>query len=228
MKNIAEGIAQLSLSMNFGERSMVIHPTLLWDNHDVILVDTGFPGMMDAIRSEMEQAGLAFERLTKVILTHQDYDHIGGLPSILTTVGHPIEVLAHEFDKPYIEGDKTLIKHDPQRGTPPKATVNTVLQDGDVLPYSGGVTVIFTPGHTPGHISLYHQASKTLITGDATISNDGQLLGPNEAFTPDLALAWQSIAKFRNFDIQTVNCYHGGICENEVNEQIKQLVAAHT
>ncbi|QSO47268.1 MBL fold metallo-hydrolase [Alicyclobacillus mengziensis] len=228
MKKIGEGIAQLNLSMNFGEHSMVIHPTLLWNDEDVILVDTGFPGMLQSIRSEMEEAGVPFERLTKVILTHQDYDHIGGLPEILTAVGHPIEVLAHEIDTPYIEGEKLLIKHDPQRGTPPKAKVNTVLQDGDVLPYVGGITVIFTPGHTPGHMSLYHQPSESLITGDATISNEGQLLGPNEAFTPDLSLAWKSIGKFSQFDIQTAICYHGGTCDHGVNEQIKALVAAHS
>jgi glyoxylase-like metal-dependent hydrolase (beta-lactamase superfamily II) len=225
MKLIAEGIAKLDLSFQLGERHMVIHPTLLWDNQNVILVDTGFGGMLPALKEEMQQAGVDFKRLTKVILTHQDYDHIGGLPDILAIAEHSIEVLAHELDKPYIEGERLLIKHDPSRGTPPKAKVDTVLEDGAVLPYAGGVTVIFTPGHTPGHISLYHSRSKTLITGDAIYSDSGELLGPNENFTPDLELAWKSIARFADFDVQTALCYHGGICDDNVNAQFAKLAS---
>ena len=223
MKMIADGIALLDLSMTMGDRHMVIHPTLVWDDKDVILVDTGFPGMLPSIRAEMALTGIPFERLQKVILTHQDYDHIGGLPAIQAAADHPIEVLAHVLEKPYIEGDKLLIKHDPSRGTPPKANVDVVIGDGDVLPYVGGLTVIFTPGHSPGHISLYHLTSGTLITGDAIISNDGELLGPNEKFTPDLELAWRSIARFANFDVKTALCYHGGVCDREVNEQFTKL-----
>ncbi|MFD1678123.1 MBL fold metallo-hydrolase [Alicyclobacillus fodiniaquatilis] len=223
MKKIANGIASLDLSMAIGDHQMVIHPALLWDDKDVILVDTGMPGMLPAIRAEMEQVGVPFARLSKVILTHQDFDHIGGLPEILATAERPIEVLAHELDKPYIEGEKPLIKHDPARGTPPSAKVDAVIGDGDVLPYVGGLTVIFTPGHTPGHISLYHAEHKTLITGDAIIANDGELVGPNESFTPDLPLAWKSIARFATFDVETALCYHGGICDKAVNEQFAKL-----
>lgn len=224
MKKIADGIALLDLSITLGDHHMLIHPTLVWDEKDVILVDAAIPGMLPAIREEMNHAGISFDRLSKVIITHQDYDHIGGLPEILNISEHPIEVLAHELDKPFIEGDKLLIKHNPARGLPPKAKVNTLICDGEVLPYLGGLTVIFTPGHTPGHISLYHAGSKTLITGDAMVSNDGQLTRMNEKFTPDLELAWKSIARFTEFDVKTALCYHGGICDDQVNEQIAKLL----
>jgi len=44
--------------------------------------------------------------------------------------------------------------------------VDMVLTDGEELAYCGGIIVIHTPGHTPGHICLYHKESKTLIVGD--------------------------------------------------------------
>lgn len=216
MKKIADGIAMLDLTMDAHGHQMVIHPTLLWDDEQVILVDTGMPGQLAAIQSEMAQAGVAFSRLTKVILTHQDMDHIGGLPDILNAAKDPIEVLAHELDKPYIEGEKRMIKSAPD-ATVPTATVQRTLADGEVLPYFGGLSVIFTPGHTPGHISLYHQPTKTLITGDAIVSEDGRLLGPNEQFTPDLPEALRSIKKFADFDVDTAICYHGGLCTDGVN-----------
>jgi glyoxylase-like metal-dependent hydrolase (beta-lactamase superfamily II) len=52
--------------------------------------------------------------------------------------------------------------------------------------------VINTPGHTPGHISLYHKPSKTLIAGDAMRVMDGQLLGPAPEQTLDVDTAIKS------------------------------------
>jgi glyoxylase-like metal-dependent hydrolase (beta-lactamase superfamily II) len=189
-----------------------------------VLVDAGDPGTLPAIQREMELAGVPFERLTKLILTHQDIDHIGGAADILSASKHHIEVLAHEKDKPYIEGDKPLIKFDHSQGPPPRVKVDRVISDGEVLPFLRGLTVIFTPGHTPGHISLYHSNSKTLITADATIAPEGKLIGPNEIFTPDMDLAWKSFARFTDFDVRTALVYHGGICNSNVNEQISLLV----
>ena len=226
MKKIADGVAALDLLMDFGNRQMVIHPTLLWDDEHVVLVDTGFPGMLGAIQHEMKLAGVSFDRLTTVILTHQDFDHVGGLPEIRQSLPKSIEVIAHEVERPYIEGDKMPIKHNPSRGEPLKSKVDMLAADGEVLPYAGGLTVIFTPGHTPGHISLYHGRSKTLITGDAIVSDSGTLTGPNEQMTKDVALAWDSIARFADFDVSTVVCYHGGLCDTDVNRQFANLVAS--
>jgi glyoxylase-like metal-dependent hydrolase (beta-lactamase superfamily II) len=106
-------------------------------------------------------------------------------------VGQGVEVLASEVEKPYIQGEQRLVKLTPeaieravaalppeapeeQRKAfraalehPPQAKVNRVLADGEELPCCGGVTVIATPGHTPGHICLYHRGTRTLIAGDA-------------------------------------------------------------
>jgi glyoxylase-like metal-dependent hydrolase (beta-lactamase superfamily II) len=240
---IAQGIATVDLTASMQGRQMTIHPTLIWDDEEVILVDTGIPGQLDAIRAEMESVGVPFEKLTKVILTHQDVDHIGSLPEILKVADHKIEVLAHAEDKPYIEGDKPLIKVNPERiakmveSLPPEeqqkvqaiygaslnSKIDRTVEDGEVLPYSGGITVIFTPGHTPGHISLYHQASKTLITGDATVATEGVLTGPNRPVTPDLDEALKSLEKFTKYDVETVICYHGGIVRDNVPEQLLKL-----
>lgn len=240
---IANGIEALDLTVNMMGRQSTLHPTLIWDDNEVILVDTGIPGQLEKIRKAVTSAGASFDKLSKVILTHQDIDHIGSLPEILKDAGRKIEVLAHEEDKPYIEGDKPLIKMNPERmakmleslpeeqrqkiqalfGTPQSAKVDTTLTDGEVLSYCGGITVIFTPGHTPGHISLYHQKSKTLITGDALVAVNGALLTPNSRNTPDMATALQSIKKFTKYDIDTVICYHGGVFKENANKRLAEL-----
>ncbi|GMA63137.1 MBL fold metallo-hydrolase [Alicyclobacillus fastidiosus] len=240
---VDHGIEMLELEMNMMGNRMTIHPTLLYDDHHAVLVDVAMPGQLEAIQSAVKKAGVPFENIDAVILTHQDIDHIGSIQDVLKAVGKPIDVYAHAEDKPYIEGDKTPIKMTPERVSamlahlpedarkqaeavflnPPTAKVTKVVADGEILPFFGGIQVIFTPGHTPGHISLYHQATKTLITGDATVSQNGKIVGPNPQATPDMPLALESQKKFTSFDILKAICYHGGLCDEHVNEQFRDL-----
>ena len=92
---IASGVEMLEISTNVLGTPTTIHPTLLWDEETVILVDTGFPGQAQLIRQAVEQAGVSFERISQVILTHQDIDHIGSLASIQKELPGKITVLAH-------------------------------------------------------------------------------------------------------------------------------------
>ena len=236
---IAKGIKELVLSF-MGRQ---IHPTLIWDNETVVLVDTGFPGQLQEIRNAMDEAGIPFSKLSKVIITHQDFDHIGGLPEILKASDHEIGVIAYKDEKPFIEGEKPLLKMTPERlagmfGALPaekrkeaeakfleslKSKVDKTVDDGEVLPYCGGITVIFTPGHTPGHICLYLNQYKTLITGDALNVVDEQLVGPNKEFTPDMDTAKKSLKKLTQYDVETVISYHGGVYKENVNQRLLEL-----
>ncbi|HKI56830.1 MAG TPA: MBL fold metallo-hydrolase [Trueperaceae bacterium] len=244
--HVAEGVEALDLTMAFMGGQSVIHPTLIWDDDDVVLVDAGLPGSLDAIREGARKAGAPFERLTRLILTHQDIDHIGGMPEVLDAAGRDVEVLAHEADRPYIEGEKQPIKLNPQfmaeriknlpeeqrapleavLSDPPHARVTRALQDGDELPYCGGILVLHTPGHTPGHISLYLRRSKTLVSGDALVSENGVLQGPRPGATPDMATAVASLSKLTGLDIVTAITYHGGVVKENVKDRLAELAAA--
>ncbi|MEW9698888.1 MBL fold metallo-hydrolase [Paenibacillus sp. SI8] len=219
------GIKPLLLEMNAGGNPFVAHASLLWDEHNCILVDAGLPGQLQVIRDALAAASIPFEKLTKVIITHQDMDHIGGLPELLSAGENRLDVLAHELAKPYLLGEIPLVK---SGRIFPSTQVDVTLKDGDVLPFAGGVQVIFTPGHSPDHVSLYHIESKTLISGDALTSRDGVLLGPEPKFTPDMETALESLRKLLNFDIETVITYHGGVCTDRIKERLSAIVNGET
>jgi glyoxylase-like metal-dependent hydrolase (beta-lactamase superfamily II) len=245
MMKIAEGLEIIELYATSMGPVSVFRPVLIWDEDTVILVDTGVPGQIQNIRAEMEKAGVPFERLNKVIITHHDLDHIGSLSSVVKESNHRVEVLSHVGERPYIQGEKMPIKMTPERIAEREKTmegmseekrndmkamianlpakVDTLVQDGEELPYCGGIVVIHTPGHTPGHICLYLKRYNTLITGDALNAFEGKLIGPNPEYTANMQEAVNSLKKLVKYDIQRVICYHGGLVDNNANEKIKVL-----
>ena len=217
---ISKGVEMLHLEFH----GNIIHPTLLWDQEMAVLIDTGFPGQIEDLRVAMEKVGVSFDKLKVIILTHQDIDHIGSLPEILQEFGSNIKVYAHELDKPYIQGDLPLLK-DGHIENPPKGKVNDTLIDDQELSYCGGIRVIYTPGHTPGHISLYLKQSKTLIAGDSMYSVNGIIGGIHAPTVLDIKEARLSLKKYLDLDIESVVCYHGGLSKVNINDQIQKVIS---
>lgn len=244
MMRIAEGLEMLDLEMKLGDRTMRIHPIIVYDNDSWTLIDTGMLGSASAIQAYAKQAGISGKPLQAIILTHQDIDHIGGFPGFLEDEGAPsFDVYAHADDRDTIDGKVPLLKFPPERLSaeldtlpievrtqfenvfvrPSKPNVTRLMADGETLPIGGGLTVIHTPGHTPGHVSLYHQASKTVIASDALVVHNGQLLGSSPYSTINMEQATASLEKFKPFDIETVVCYHGGLLRGDINQRIVDL-----
>ena len=233
----------LEISANIMGTQSVINPTLIWDNEAVILIDTGYPGQLPQIREAIEKAGVSFDKLNMVILTHQDIDHVGSLSSILKELPDSVEVLAHKEEKAYIQGDKIPVKVaqlEANLNSLPeemkaiyvkmktfyeknKSNVDRTITDGEELPYCGGITVIYTPGHTPGHICLYLKQCKTLIAGDALQVDGGILIKAPQSTNLDIDSSIKSLQKLMKYDIETVICYHGGLYKDNVNKRIEEL-----
>lgn len=230
MIKIAEGLAILELIMGTPPGQSVMNLVLVWDDDTAVLPDTGLPGQLMLIQAEMEKAGVAFDRLKLVVITHQDTDHIGNIADLQNASGN-LKVLSHMDEKPYIELEKKPIKWTQERylqtcaqiGGGPK--IDHALADGEELEACGGIRVIHTPGHTPGHICLYLKKYKTLVTGDAMNLVNGQLVGPSPQYTYNMAMAIDSLNKLKQFDIQTVICYHGGVFTGQVGQRLEELTS---
>ncbi|HTY13304.1 MAG TPA: MBL fold metallo-hydrolase [Candidatus Omnitrophota bacterium] len=242
---IADKVEMLEVAAAATGRPIPVYPTLFYDERSVVLADTGFPGQLPMLKAEVERVVGSLDKIDRVIATHQDVDHIGNIPGLLGSVKKKIEVLCGTDDKPYIEGEKKMIKGDPSprnkflatlpeerrrqfleiMANPPKAKVDRTLADGEALPDCGGILVIGTPGHTPGHISLYHELSRTLVAGDALRLIGGELVGPAPENAADLDQALKSVKKLLNYDIATVICYHGGVFRGDVRKILSGITA---
>lgn len=215
------GIKTIKLEMEYYGEPFIVYPTLLWDDQNVVLVDTGIPGQLAQIRTLLEKENFSFNKLTHIIITHQDGDHIGSLPELVEARGSEVTVLAHEEAVPYLTGTVPLIK---SKAFAPSVHVHTALKDRDILPLAGGIQVVFTPGHTPDHMSLYHIPSQTLIAGDALNAEDGRLLSFNDEQTLDHTTALESITKMLELDIKKVITYHGHEVTNQIKESLQNFV----
>jgi glyoxylase-like metal-dependent hydrolase (beta-lactamase superfamily II) len=246
---VAPGVEMLELSATLMNGPGTLYPTMLWDQHDAVLVDAGLPDMAQQFLKAITQTGVPFEKLGRIIITHHDLDHIGSLGELQRSASRRIEVLSHPDEVPYIQGERPPIKLTPKmlaqmeaqmKDMPEerrkgmrammesmgkqKLKVDRTLGDGEELPYCGGIQIIHTPGHTPGHICLYHNPSRTLIAGDALFV-DGRNLGPAPSFIhADVRMAMASIKKLTDYDIANVIAYHGGLFQDDPNKRLKEIV----
>ena len=79
------------------------------------------------------------------------------------------------------------------------------------MPWCGVCRVIATPGHTPGHISLFVEKDSIVITGDAFVLEDGRPVIANPQFTLDMTEAESSLNKLLSLNAKAYYCYHGGV-----------------
>jgi len=230
---LSDDLYMLALPIQRGDQAAYFNLSLILDAiHGPTLADTGLPGQLDAIATLLADAGVRVADLKQIILTHQDIDHVGSLHDLVQASG--ARVLAYAVETPYIDGSEpprfarpeVLAQRPELRAVAERfqpTPVDEQLHDGARLDLAGGVRVIFTPGHTPGHMCLYHERSRTLIAGDALTSNDGQLMGPNEGATPDMPTASQSVRRLAELDVQTIICYHGGAVTVDANNQLQRV-----
>ncbi|HRQ72025.1 MAG TPA: MBL fold metallo-hydrolase [Phycisphaerales bacterium] len=124
------------------------------------IVDAGFnpAPLIDAVRRH----GL---RPTTILLTHAHLDHIGGLGDVLRAFpGTPIWL--HTAEARWLNDPELNLSS--AIGMPVTAPgPDRTLEAGEELTLAGATwRVLHTPGHSPGGITLVHDASKTAIVGD--------------------------------------------------------------
>ncbi|USB34839.1 MBL fold metallo-hydrolase [Paenibacillus sp. YPG26] len=197
---------------------------------DWVLIDTGLESMTHLLEKEaMERFGRPPK---SIILTHGHFDHVGGVMTLSDRFEAP--VYAHPLELPFLTGQQDYPLADPAVGGGLMAEISPLYPHKAIdlknrvhpLPSDGSVPNlpdwrwIHTPGHSPGHISLYREADGALIAGDAfitvrqesalaVISQKMEINGPPAYFTPDWEQAKQSVQKLAALRPQLAVTGHG-------------------
>ena len=235
-------IADRTWMLEIGRENRSLNPVFCWDDHFRVLFDAGLPGQVPLFEAALAELGFSLGDVTHLLLTHQDMDHIG-IAKDLLALAPAAQVWAHAAEAPYICGEQTPVKlaqREADGNTMTSAQreelaaqkaayatrtvpISRLLKDQEVLPLCGGIKVIHTPGHTPGHACYLLHACRTLVVGDALNATDGRLTGANPRYTADMDLSWKSIEKLSYCDASVVASYHGGLVCGDIPLQLSNL-----
>jgi glyoxylase-like metal-dependent hydrolase (beta-lactamase superfamily II) len=183
----------------------------------VLLVDTGLPRRHGEIEAGLDEIGRRPSDVTAILLTHAHADHTGGAAHLRDATG--AIVVASTGDAPAVRGDAPVPPPPIFEGAlsfltrlVPGAKPVTVDHEVDETRTHGlptDVTVLETPGHTPGHVSyLLDRDGGVLFVGDAAIAKDGAVSrGFMNRSTPE----WRaSIAHIAEHDFAIACFGHSG------------------
>ena len=224
---IARGLSGLTIT--FVNVFAVEHADRSWT-----LIDAAVPFSASRIESWAEKK---FGRAPNaIVLTHGHFDHISAAKDLADNWSVPI--YAHPLEFPYLTGREEYPPPNWAAGGGMMPLLSPALPRGPVdlgrrlqglpwhdsqgtIPEMPGWTILHTPGHTPGHVSFFRDADRTLIPGDAfcttkpesffeaNFRQHPELHGPPAYFTSDWVAAERSVKKLAELLPFTVAPGHG-------------------
>jgi glyoxylase-like metal-dependent hydrolase (beta-lactamase superfamily II) len=218
--------------LRLGIVNVVLHGPHRAGDRGWVLIDAGVAGSAPPIERVAAARFGAGARPLAIIQTHGHFDHVGALETLAERWDAP--VYAHPLELGYLDGARSYPPADPSirdglmsllsplypRGPIDLGARLHPLPDDGSLPGMPGWRWIHTPGHTPGHVSLWHEASRTLVAGDAVITTAQEsayevalqvpeLHGPPRYFTMDWDAAERSVGELSGLRPKTLVTGHG-------------------
>ena len=173
------------------------------------LFDAGYEDSTDALFAGIDETGLEPER---VIVTHEDPDHTGGLAAVSDR--YDVETWA-----PADDADAIASKWG--------AEVDHRYGDGDTI---GPWTAVHAAGHTPGSSVLIDEAERLAVTGDVVFGSDvrglpsGYLIGPPEHYSDDVAAAERNLENLLGHEFDVALVSHGTAVVEEASAKLERYV----
>lgn len=214
-----------------------------------VLIDTGVAGTRHWITDAAERRFGASARPSAIVLTHGHFDHVGALPWLAEHWDVP--VYAHRLERPYLTGKASYPPGDPAVGGGLMARMARLYPRGPIdlgarfkpLPEDGSVPPLpgwrwlHTPGHSVGHVSLWRDADRTLLAGDAVVTTaqesasavalqSPEMHGPPRYFTIDWEASRESVRALAALEPALLVTGHGEAMQGPAMTQALSRLAA--
>jgi glyoxylase-like metal-dependent hydrolase (beta-lactamase superfamily II) len=208
---------------------VIANPYVIIDPDGLTLIDSGIPGSEKKILKYIANLGYAAIDLKRILITHADFDHIGGLAALKKSSAAC--VYASKIEAAAIAIGRSSRKLRPNslpsaliagladrfaKSAP--VQVDEFLSDGQRLPILGGLLAVDTQGHTPGHLSYFLCAAGVLFVGDSMVSDQAGLHGSVQVNTWDEALAIEAVRKQAALGASIVCPGHGPVIQNALHK----------
>ncbi len=210
-------------------QNVIANPYLLIDPYGLTLIDAGLPGSHKKILRYLAGLGYTAHDLLRILITHADYDHVGGLALLKAASGarvfaSPVEAQAmlerHPSRTLKLRSGFTKLLYDLSTRffKPASVQVDELLAEGQVLPVLGGLRILETPGHTPGHLSFFSASAGILFCGDSIVSGESGLRGSTGANTWDQARADESVRRQAGLGATILCSGHGPVVRDVIGK----------
>jgi len=195
-ERIAPGVTRLDL----GFRAPLGATAYLVEDDDLTLVDAGLPLNAPRIRGEIADAGHAIEEIDRVLITHYDLDHLGGLARLVPELAAPVymgrvdlDLLRGGMDPPVLHHKGLFHRALRVLYSPPASLTYRAVVNGERV---GGFEAFHTPGHNPGHTVYVHGESGAAFLGDLVWGEPDGLTIPVWLDSYDVAEIKESVRWF--------------------------------
>ncbi|HME07279.1 MAG TPA: MBL fold metallo-hydrolase [Bryobacteraceae bacterium] len=231
-QQVIPNVYTVALPLPFELESVNVH--LIKLDNGWMLIDCGMETdeAWQTLEPAIASMGLQWTDIRQILLTHMHPDHMGMSARLLELTGavlwmHAVEAehleivargtrrvpwLDTVFSRAGVsmELQSRMERHFLQiRRNFHDLVPNRLFQGGEEIPTAAGsFRVLWTPGHSPGHICLYNEQAKLLISGDQILEN----ITPNVAWHPDadtLGDFLASLEKLRPLEIDIILPSHG-------------------
>lgn len=203
------------------------------DDGSLTLVDAGLRNAPARVLAALDQLGRRPQDVQRILMTHAHFDHAKGLAGVQRVTGG--RVLAHDVEAPFLRegtvppaqnGLVRLFNRLPGSGFAGIQVAET-FGDGEVLPHAGGITVVHTPGHSPGHCSFLLGRHGVLITGDAVFNVRGLRFSP-ALFCTSVPLSRETAARLGDLEFSVAAFTHGAHISTGAREALRAFLAGRS
>ncbi len=194
---------------------------LIADPDGLTIIDTGMPYSEKRTVEYISRLGKSAQDVKRILITHADLDHYGCLSALQAASGartftsrveaeaiavgkssRPVNRSVGRFQRFMINLMGKLLIAKPVR-------VDELLSEGLILPVLGGLQVVETPGHAPGHLSYFSPSAGILFCGDSMRSDGNGFRGSRSRNNWDQSMAEASVRKQKELRAQVVCPGHG-------------------